>query len=46
MFNKEFYWEIFRNTGRLDAYVDYVRSKEEEEVKKEADAEEKCDCLV
>ncbi len=45
MFNKEFYWEIFRNTGRLDAYVDYVRSKEEE-TKKEEETEEKCDCLV
>ncbi len=45
MFNKEFYWEIFRNTGRLDAYIDYVRSKEAE-VQKEENAEEPCDCLV
>lgn len=31
MFDKDFYWQLFRNTGRLDAYVDYVQRKEEEE---------------
>ena len=35
MFDKDFYWELFRNTGRLDAYVDYVHLKEEEEEKKQ-----------
>ncbi|WP_256443625.1 hypothetical protein [Acetivibrio sp. MSJd-27] len=35
MFDKDFYWELFRNTGRLDAYVDYVHLKEEEEGKKQ-----------
>ena len=36
MFDKDFYWELFRNTGRLDAYVDYVHLKEEEEEQKQA----------
>lgn len=37
MFDKDFYWELFRNTGRLDAYVDYVHLKEEEADKKQED---------
>ena len=35
MFDKDFYWELFRNPGRLDSYVDYVHLKEEEEEKKQ-----------
>ncbi len=33
--DETFYWELFCRTGRPDAYIDYIRSKEEKNAEEE-----------